>query len=64
MSDELEKRVAELALKVGIYEERERSIDRRLSNIEDTLKWLVRLVVGGLIGAIVAFIVKGGLVVG
>lgn len=40
-----------------------KSIDKRLSGIEDTLKWLVRLVIGALILAVTGFALKGGLVI-
>ncbi|MCK0119711.1 MAG: hemolysin XhlA family protein [Yoonia sp.] len=33
----------------------------RLGYIEDTLKWLVRLVIGGLLMSAVAFVLQGGL---
>lgn len=36
----------------------------RLTSIEDTLKWLVRLVIGGILGALVAYAMNGGLVIG
>lgn len=34
--------------------------DKRLSSIEDTLRWLVRLIIGALLMAAVAFSMKGG----
>lgn len=36
----------------------------RLSSIEDTLKWLVRLVLGALLMAVVAYALQGGLTLG
>ena len=33
----------------------------RLGNIEDTLKWLVRLVIGGLILGMITYTLQGGL---
>ena len=37
------------------------NLDKRLSSIEDTLKWLSRLIVGALVLALVAFVVSGGI---
>lgn len=33
----------------------------RLGHIDDTLKWLVRLVIGGLLMSALAFVLRGGL---
>jgi hypothetical protein len=33
----------------------------RLGHIEDALKWLVRLVIGGLLMSALAFVLQGGL---
>ncbi|TXH44562.1 MAG: hypothetical protein E6Q97_32400 [Desulfurellales bacterium] len=35
----------------------------RLNNIDGNLKWIVRLVIGSIIAALVAFIVGGGLTI-
>lgn len=40
------------------------NIDSRLSGIEDTLKWLVRLILGALIAAALGFAISGGFYVG
>lgn len=39
------------------------NVENRLGSIEDTLKWLVRLIIGGMVGALVAFALKGGFIV-
>jgi len=39
------------------------AVERRLSVIEDILKWLVRLVIGASITAIVAYLLRGGFVI-
>lgn len=36
------------------------NVEKRLTAIEDTLKWLVRLIVGALIMAAIAYAVQGG----
>ena len=50
------------ALETGakVDEVRQQNIASRLDGIEDTLKWLVRLVLTGLIGGMLAFLIKGG----
>ena len=37
------------------------TVESRLHAIEDMLKWLIRLVMGGLIMAMVAYVVAGGM---
>ena len=37
------------------------NVSNRLGAIEDTLKWLVRLVIGGMLLAAVSYAVQGGL---
>jgi hypothetical protein len=67
MSDVPLERVARLETRLTALERGDSAntvhrdnVERRLANIEDTLKWLVRLVMGGLILAILAFAVNGG----
>jgi len=36
------------------------NVETRLGSIEDTLKWLVRLIIGALLLGFVAFILRGG----
>lgn len=40
----------------------EANVAKRLGSIEDTLKWLVRLVIGGLVLGMITYILQGGLV--
>lgn len=40
--------------------ERNKNIESRLSAIESTLNWLVRLIIGGMLMAIIGFFVGGG----
>lgn len=57
----LEIRVQALETGHAVRDERDKSIDTRLHSIEDTLKWLTRLIIGGIIMAAVAFVIAGGL---
>lgn len=62
-----EEHIAALSARVSVLETRgavdevhRNNISERLSSIEDTLKWLVRLVMGGLVMAVLAFFLNGG----
>ena len=57
----LDRRVRALETRVAVDEVRRISIADRLAAIEDTLKWLVRLVLGGLVMATLALVLQGGL---
>ncbi|WP_368183679.1 hemolysin XhlA family protein [Aestuariibius sp. HNIBRBA575] len=36
------------------------NVEKRLTSIEDTLKWLVRLILGALIMGVIAYALRGG----
>lgn len=59
----LAQRVQAIEIKQAASDATEISIDRRLSNIEDQLKWVVRLIIGALIMAVIGFALGGGLVI-
>ncbi len=46
----------------AVAEVHHNNVEKRLGSIEDTLKWLVRLVIGSIIGVAVGFALKGGFV--
>lgn len=58
----LEKRIAVLETRNAVDEVHRKNVSDRLSAIEDTLKWLVRLMIGGLIVAGLTYALNGGLV--
>lgn len=58
---ELEGRVTVLETRNAVDQVHRENIITRLSAIEDTLKWLVRLVIGGLLMAGVTYALQGGL---
>lgn len=60
----VDRRVAALETRTAVDEVHRAMVERRLHAIEDTLKWLVRLVFGGLILSLIGFAVKGGLGLG
>ena len=59
----IDKRLRELEKSEAVDDVIRRGIDIRLQAIEDTLKWLVRLVIGGLLIGLISAIVKGGLLI-
>lgn len=60
----LAARVTVLETKSAVDEVHRTTVEKRLGGIEDTLKWLVRLIIGALIMGFLAYALKGGLVVG
>ena len=65
MSDELtrliERRLSDIETRNAVDEVHRHNVEKRLGSIEDTLKWLVRLVLGALIAAALALVVGSGL---
>ncbi len=59
----IDKRLRELEKAEAVDDVVRRGIDIRLQAIEDTLKWLVRLVIGGLLIGLISAIIQGGLLV-
>lgn len=60
-SNQLERRIIALEMRNAVDEVHRANVSLRLSAIEDTLKWLVRLVIGGLLMAGLTYAVSGGL---
>ena len=65
MSDEwtrlIERRLSAIETRNAVDEVDRHNVEKRLGSIEDTLKWLVRLVLGALIAAALALLVGSGL---
>ena len=59
----LEKRITILETRNAVDEVHRKNVSDRLSAIEDTLKWLVRLMIGGLIVGGLTYALNGGFVV-
>lgn len=55
-----EDRLAALETRNAVDEVHRQNVSIRLSAIEDTLKWLVRLMIGGLIVAGLTYALNGG----
>jgi hypothetical protein len=60
-ASQLERRIIALEMRNAVDEVHRANVARRLGAIEDTLKWLVRLVIGGLLLAGLTYAVQGGL---
>ena len=67
MTDEwrraVEKRLQCLELRSAVDEVHRVNVEGRLGGIEETLKWLVRLIIGALLLGAVAYVIKGGFVI-
>lgn len=57
---QIEHRLFQLETRSAVEDVHRSNVEVRLSAIEDTLKWLVRLVMGALLLAAVAYAVRGG----
>ncbi len=58
----IEMRITALETHNAVTAVHHNNVSNRLSNIEDMLKWLVRLVIGGLILGMITYILRGGLI--
>ena len=57
----LVKRVSDLETRVAVSDKGGESIDKRLDAIEDSIKWLTRLILGAMILALIGFMLRGGI---
>lgn len=55
-----DRRLAALETHKAVDDVHRDNVNKRLSSIEDTLKWLVRLIIGALIMAAVTYALNGG----
>lgn len=58
--DDHDGRLKSLETNVAVSAERYGTIQQSLNEIKDGVRWYTRLVLGGIIGGIVAFLVAGG----
>lgn len=57
----VDRRLTAIETRNAVDEVHRSNVSDRLSAIEDTLKWLVRLIIGGLLMAALTYAVQGGL---
>lgn len=58
--NKLENDMTDMKTRVAVAESNIREIREDISGIKDNTTWILRLVIGGLIGAAIAFLVGGG----
>ena len=58
----MERRIVAIETRNAVDEVHRGNVAKRLSAIEDTLKWLVRLIIGGILIAGLTYLIQGGLV--
>lgn len=56
----LEGKVGNLETRMAVAESNIAEIRQDISGIKDNTTWILRLIVGGLVGAIIAFLISGG----
>lgn len=59
-AEQMERRIVALETRNAVDEVHRSNVSDRLGAIEDTLKWLVRLIIGGLLMAALTYAVQGG----
>lgn len=59
----LESKVGGLETRMAVAESNIAEIRQDIGGIKDNTTWILRLIVGALIGAIIAFLVSGGFAV-
>lgn len=66
MNDEwarsIENRLNIIETRNAVDEVHRLNVENRLTSIEDTLKWLVRLIIGAFVLAVSAYALKGGFI--
>ncbi|WP_368346275.1 pseudouridine synthase [Pelagovum sp. HNIBRBA483] len=56
----IEQRLAQMETRHAVGDVHRGNVEKRLAAIEDSLKWLVRLVMGAVVMALLAFVISGG----
>ena len=59
----MEDDLAELTTASAVAHTQRKNVEKRLSSIEDSLKWLVRIVLGAIILAVIGYALQGGFAV-
>ena len=59
--EQVDRRLVDLETQNAVNAVHRLNVSDRLTSIEDTLKWLVRLIVGGLIVSMLTYVVQGNL---
>ena len=62
--DSHDGRIRMLETQQAVSDERAASIKISLDEIRDGQRWLIRLVIGGIVAGVIAFLIRGGFHVG
>lgn len=57
----LENDMTDVKTRLAVAESNIREIREDIGGIKDNTTWILRLLIGGLVGAMLTFIIKGGL---
>ncbi len=60
----VEKRLQSLELRDAVDEVHRLNVEERLGGIEESLKWLSRVILGALITGVMAYLLAGGIALG
>lgn len=58
--DAHDSRIVKLETQQAVAAERAENIQKSLEKIEDGIGWLIKLVIGGILAGMVAFLIRGG----
>lgn len=58
----LENDMTDVKTRLAVAESNIREIREDIGGIKDNTTWILRLVIGGLVGAMLTFIIKGGMI--
>lgn len=56
----VEDDLAQLKTQSAVDEVHQQNVEKRLAGIENSMQWLVRAVLGGIVAAAMAFMISGG----
>ncbi|NOG29052.1 hemolysin XhlA family protein [Lysinibacillus fusiformis] len=60
--ERLETDMTDVKTRLAVAESNIREIREDIGGIKDNTTWILRLLIGGLVGAMLTFIIKGGLI--
>lgn len=58
----IEDRLRKIELETAAYTVKQETISEDVKEVKDTMKWLVRLIIGAIILALIGYVTAGGLV--
>lgn len=59
---DLSQRVTAIEMNHQIADVHRTNVEKRLAEIEDTLKWIVRLIIGAIVLALIGFVIQGNVI--